>query len=390
MTVLFWILFIAFFYAYFGYAVLLFIITRFRPRSAKSELPENTEEWPEVSLFITSYNEIDILDKKVENCTTLDYPKDKLKVVFVTDGSNDGSYEYLLRYSHIKVHHEEPRKGKVNALNRGMQHTTSDIVIFTDANTHLNSDVIKLMAAHFSDPKVGCVAGRKKVENNDIASAAGAGEGLYWRFESWLKELDARFFAPVGAVGELFAIRRSLFEAVAPDTILDDMMISFNVLRKGYKLTYEPGAIASEKASFDVKEELKRKVRIAAGGIQALIRLRDLLNPFRHGRLAFQFFSHKVSRWTFAPWCFFLMYPVNAAIMFSDTEGIFWWLTFILQNFFYLLAFLGWISETSGQRFPPAFLPYYFTAINLATIKGQLRYCKGKQPAAWDKAKRML
>jgi len=390
MTVLFWILFFAFFYAYFGYAIVLFVITRFGPARSKAELPEKIEDWPEVSLFITAYNEKEILNEKIANCTALDYPEDKLKLVFVTDGSTDGSQDYLSQFKHIAVHHEETRKGKINAMNRGMQHTSSEIVVFTDANTRLNPEAIKLIAAHFSDPKVGCVAGRKKVENNQLASAAGAGEGLYWHFESWLKELDARFFAPVGAVGELFGIRRALFEPVAPDTILDDLMISFSILRKGYKLTYEPGAIASEKASFDVKEELKRKIRIAAGGIQAMIRLRDLLNPFRHARLAFQFFSHKVSRWTFAPWCFFLMYPVNAVIMFSDTDGVFWWATFILQNFFYLLAFLGWMSETAGQRFAPAFLPYYFTAINLATIKGQLRYCKGKQPAAWDKAKRLL
>lgn len=390
MTILFWILIIAVVYTYFGYAIILYLITRFIPPKPVPSPIEQPEDWPEVCLFITAYNELPILAGKLDNCRALDYPKEKLNIVFVTDGSDDGSPEFLSSQPGITVYHDETRKGKINAMNRGMSFVKSPVVVFTDANTRLNPEAIKLMAAQFSDPKVGCVAGRKRVISSDQPTAADTGEGLYWRFESWLKQLDDRFYAPVGAVGELFAIRGSLFEPVAPDTVLDDLMISFQILQKGYRLTYVPGAIASEWASFNVGEELKRKVRIAAGGIQALVRLRHILNPVKNFKLAFQFFSHKVLRWTLAPWCFFLLYPVNGIIMVSDTDGIFWWVTFMLQSFFYLLVLLGWMSETAGQRFAPAFLPYYFTAINLATIRGQLRYCKGKQPAAWDKAKRML
>lgn len=389
MIALFWILFFLFFYAYFGYAILMYALTRFVPEKKSPILPPEQHLWPEVCLFVTAYNERTILKEKVENCFDLNYPREKMKFVFVTDGSTDGSDHYLRQFDGIIVYHEQERKGKINAMNRGMEHVSSDIVVFTDANTHLNKEAIMLIAGQFMDEGIGCVAGRKRVVSPGKSNAAGAGEGLYWKFESWLKKLDDRFYAPVGAVGELFAIRRTLFEPVAADTILDDMVISFSILSQGYRLTYLPEAVATETASFNVKEELKRKIRISAGGLQTMFRLSGILNPLRNWRLAFQFFSHKVSRWTFAPWCLFLLYPVNLLILCDHHESYFWWLSFFAQNIFYLLALSGWASESFSRRFAPAFLPYYFTAINLATIKGQIRYFRGKQSAAWDKAKRM-
>jgi cellulose synthase/poly-beta-1,6-N-acetylglucosamine synthase-like glycosyltransferase len=389
MTVIFWILTLLFIYAYFGYALLLYVITRFIPEKKKPVLSPDHNDWPTVTLFITAYNETDILKQKVENCFALNYPADKLDIAFVTDGSTDGSEKYLSTIEGIKVFHEPARKGKINAMNRGMKFIGTEVVIFTDANTQLNPEAVQLIAAQFTDPTVGCVAGRKKVVSGTHENAAGAGEGLYWQFESWLKKLDARFFAPVGAVGELFSIRKALFEEVPFDTILDDMVISFRILQKGYRLTYVPGAIASETASFNMNEELKRKIRIAAGGIQTLFRMLPLLNPFRYPRLSFQFFSHKVSRWTFAPWCFFLLFPVNIVIFTDRPNNLFWVSILMFQTIFYVLALIGWIAEEQGKKISLTHLPYYFTAINLATIRGQFRYLKGKQPAAWDKARRM-
>lgn len=389
MTILFWILLFAVFYTYIGYAILLFFLTIFKKKKRDSEIEDTTLDWPEVSLFITAYNEKSILKEKIENCFSLDYPKGKLKIVFVTDGSNDGSQDFLQQFPEITVYHEAERRGKINAMNRGMQFITSPIVIFTDANTSLNKEAIKVITAKFFDQTVGCVAGSKKVISTDKASAAEAGEGVYWKFESWLKAKDAEFHSAVGAVGELFAIRTELFEPVPADTVLDDFIISFNIVSKGYFLKYAPNAIASETASFNVAEELKRKVRIAAGGMQTFFRMKHLLNPFRYGKLSFQYFSHKVSRWTFAPWCFFLLYPVNMLIAISEPENYFFILTLIFQSIFYLIVFLGWIFEKISLRVKLIFLPYYFTAINLATIRGQFRYFLGKQSAAWDKAKRL-
>jgi cellulose synthase/poly-beta-1,6-N-acetylglucosamine synthase-like glycosyltransferase len=390
MILIFGILVFAVFYTYFGYALLIALLTIGfkRKQTKRTHTPES--KLPEVCLFITAYNEYSILAEKIQNCRELDYPKQKLKIVFVTDGSNDGSPEFLATYPEITVYHENERRGKINAMNRGMQFVKSPIVVFTDANTSLNPEAIKVIAYEFSDPKVGCVAGRKRVIPTGAESAAEAGEGLYWKFESWLKAKDAQFHSAVGAVGELFAIRTELFEPVEPDTILDDLIISFRIVEKGFRLAYVPGAVASEKASFNVREELKRKTRIAAGGIQTMLRTRKLLNPLRNGRLAFQYFSHKVTRWTFAPWCFFLLLPVNIVLALDEQpEQWHFKVLLILQLTFYILGLFGYIFEKSRIKNMISFIAYYFIAINMATIIGQFRYLKGKQSAAWDKAKRI-
>ncbi|MBN1926729.1 MAG: glycosyltransferase family 2 protein, partial [Prolixibacteraceae bacterium] len=341
MKILFWILFLTLFYTYPGYAVLIFFLTLFKKRKKNIEKPLSEEELPEICLFITAYNELPILPEKVENCRNLDYPENKLKIVFITDGSNDGSQDFLKQLNNISVYHNQERKGKMHAMNRGMQYVKSPLTVFTDANTSLNREALKEIAFSFKSPEVGCVAGRKKVINTGSSSAAETGEGLYWRFESWLKENDARLNSAVGAVGELFAIRTSLYEPVENDTVLDDLIISFRIIEKGYHIKYAPKAIASEKASFDVKEELKRKKRIAAGGLQTLFRMPGLLNPFKYGLLSFQYFSHKVTRWTIAPWCLFLLFPANLAILFIFPNNIFYLTMFILQCLFYLSTLIG-------------------------------------------------
>ncbi len=390
MKLIFWVFVFAVFYTYAGYAIILFFLTLFKKKEESPALPEEEKEWPEVCLFVTAYNEKPILEEKISNCLTLDYPKDKLKIVFVTDGSDDGSYEFLRTIPDISVYHESERKGKINAMNRGMTFISSPIVIFTDANTKLNIESIKLIANEFFDPQIGCIAGRKKVISTNNSSASETGEGLYWKYESWLKTKDSEFNMPIGAVGELFAIRTELFEPVAKDTVLDDFIISFNILDKGFRIKYVPDAIASETASLNVAEELKRKIRIAAGGIQTAIRLKKFLNPLRYPKLSFQFFSHKISRWTYTPWLLFSLLPLNLLIIIfeSDPQSLFT-VIFILQSIIYIAAVLGWIFEKINIHLTPLFIPYYFIAINLATIKGQFRYFSGNQKSAWERAKRL-
>ncbi|MCF8359575.1 MAG: glycosyltransferase family 2 protein [Prolixibacteraceae bacterium] len=389
MKIFFWILFFSVFYTYIGYAVIIYLLALFRKKGEKPETGIPNDELPPVSLFITAYNEKPILAEKMTNCLQLDYPKNKLQIVFVTDGSTDGSPEFLKAYDGVTVYHHPERRGKMHAMNRGMQFVKNPFVIFTDANTALNPEAIKEIIGEFSNPRVGCVAGRKKVINTGANSASETGEGLYWKFESWLKENDARLYSAVGAVGELFAIRTSLFEPVENDTVLDDLIISFRILEKGYRLSYAPGAIASEKASFNVQEELKRKKRIAAGGLQTLFRMPGLLNPFKYGMLSFQYFSHKVTRWTFSPWCLFLMFPVNLTIVLAYPQNVLFIIFFSVQVLFYLAAFLGWLLDRKQVHLKILFIPFYFTAIHAATIAGQFRYFRGKQPASWEKAKRI-
>jgi cellulose synthase/poly-beta-1,6-N-acetylglucosamine synthase-like glycosyltransferase len=388
LKLLFWIFFSLLVYAYLGYPFLLFFITRIK---RKNEEKMFTGYEPEVCLFVTAYNEKDFLRQKVENSFQLDYPREKVQYVWVTDGSDDGTPDLLRKYDQLEVYHEPARRGKMHAMNRGMKFVKAPVVIFSDTNTILNKPAIREIVACFSNPKTGCVAGEKRIMEKEADAAAAAGEGLYWRFESWVKRMDAELNSAVGAVGELFAIRRELFEEVETDTILDDFIISLRIAQKGYKIDYTPNAYAEETASLNVKEELKRKIRIAAGGVQTLFRLKGLLNPFKYGVLSWQYFSHKVLRWTLAPISLFLLFFTNGAIVFTNFAAAsmnFYTLFFYIQVVCYLLALVGWYLENRELRLKLLFVPYYFLAINYAAIRGIFRYFRGKQSASWEKSKR--
>ena len=393
MEILFWILFLIVFYTFAGYAILLAILLFLkRLFSEKRIYPAiETEALPRICMFVTAFNEADYVDMKVKNMMELDYPTEKMQFLWITDGSNDGTPELLKKYPLMEVHHLPERNGKIHAMNRGMQFVDAPIVIFSDSNTTLCRDAAKIIVQTFGDPKVGCIAGEKRVLSKNTDNAAGSGENLYWKFESWVKRMDSDLNSAVGAVGELFAIRSDLFKEVENDTILDDFVISLRIAEKGYHIAYTPDAYAMETASVNVAEELKRKVRIAAGGLQTIARLKGLLNPFKHGLLSWQYISHKVLRWTIAPIALFCLPIANFFIILpaTQTPGFpFYLYFFYFQMLMYLLALLGWMLERHKFRFKLLFVPYYFTAMNYASIRGWVRFLKGKQSVNWEKSKR--
>jgi len=392
LEIIFWLLFVILLYTYAGYALLLYILVKLKRIIHKKQenLPSEKFE-PEVCLFVTAFNEKDYVHQKVRNSFALDYPQEKIQYLWITDGSDDGTPDLLKAYNRLEVHHQPERKGKINAMNRGMQYVKAPIVIFSDTNTLLGENAIREIVRKFADEKVGCVAGEKRIAQKEAESAAGAGEGLYWKFESWVKKMDGELNSAVGAVGELFAIRSNLFEEVENDTLLDDFIISLRIAEKGYKIAYSPEAYAEETASLNVKEELKRKIRIAAGGVQTLFRLKELLNPFRFGVLSWQYVSHKVLRWTVAPVSLFILLIVNLLIVVRKNlwpEPVWFSTFFYCQLFCYLLAFTGWYFENKKIRMKLLFVPYYFLSINYAAILGIFRYFKGKQTVNWEKSKR--
>ncbi|MDQ6761220.1 MAG: glycosyltransferase family 2 protein, partial [Bacteroidota bacterium] len=191
----------------------------------------------------------------------------------------------------------------------------------------------------------------------------------------------------VGAAGELFSVRTNLYEPVPPDTILDDFMISLRIASKGYRIAYEPDAFAMEDTSLNTSEELKRKIRIAAGGIQSILRLKSLLNPFKNPLLTFQYISHRVLRWTVTPFLMIITLALNIIIVFYDPQLIYK-LILIVQSLFYLFALAGWLFERRQIKIKPLFIPYYFCMMNAAVILGIRRYFLKGQNAAWEKAKR--
>jgi biofilm PGA synthesis N-glycosyltransferase PgaC len=388
MKILLWISLFITFYAFFGYGILLFILIKIkRLIKGKPVLPVvDMANLPTCTLVVAAYNEDGVMEEKIKNSLSLTYPANRLEFVFITDGSTDGTATIVGKYPQIRHMHSNERKGKIAAVHRAMETVNTEIVIFTDANTFLNTEALVNICRHYSDAKVGAVAGEKRVyADTDNATA---GEGFYWKYESKLKTWDSELYSVVGAAGELFSIRTELYVPVSPDTILDDFMISLLVAEKGYRVIYEPEAYATESASQNVTEELKRKIRIAAGGIQSIIWLRSLLNPFPTPVLSFQYVSHRVLRWTIVPFLMILALILNFIIVFSAEASFIYQLLLIAQVAFYLMAILGWVMEERNIKVKIFFIPYYFCMMNYAVLMGIRRYSLGKQSAIWEKAKR--
>jgi cellulose synthase/poly-beta-1,6-N-acetylglucosamine synthase-like glycosyltransferase len=371
--------------------ILLFILVKIkRIFAGKKADPIDNDYLPEVTLFVTAYNEKDYVDIKIKNSFELDYPKNKIKYLWITDGSNDGTPDLLKKYPEVKVYHEDARRGKIMAMNRGLQFVETPIIIFSDGNTLLGKDSVKKIVALFANPKTGCVSGEKRIMSTGADSAAGAGEGIYWKYESTLKRWDAELYSVVGAAGELFAVRTELMHEVEPDTLLDDFIISLRIAMSGYTIQYDPDAYAMETSSANVKEELKRKIRISAGGIQSVVRLSALLNFFKYGVLSFQYISHRVLRWTLAPLGLLIILATNLALAINDGlfEPQFYPILFWLQVVFYILALTGWYLQSRRIKVKALFVPYYFFIMNYAVYLGFFRYIKGKQSVNWERAKR--
>lgn len=392
LEIVFWLCLFIMFYSYIGYGILLYVLVKIKRTFSKNNTSNNKNDYePEVTLLVAAYNEKDFVEAKVKNSFELDYPKDKIKFIWITDGSNDGTPEILKQYKNIKVYHREERQGKIAAINRGIKFVDTPIVIFSDANTILGKKAVKEIVKLFRNSKVGCVSGEKRVASKDSDNASASGESLYWKYESTLKKWDAELYSVVGAAGELFALRTLLYEEVEKDTLLDDFIISLRIAMKGYTIQYNPEAYAIETASANVKEELKRKIRISAGGLQSIIRLMPLLNPFKYGILSFQYISHRVLRWTLSPLALFLIIPLNILLTFKSGymfNSDFYFVLLMGQIIFYLSVLIGWIIENFKTRIKVLFVPYYFFIMNLSVYLGLYRLITAQQSVNWERAQR--
>lgn len=384
MIYFFWACILVVVYTYFGYGICLFLLVKIK-RLFKGGEALSTYYEPNVTLLVAAFNEENFIKQKIENSLSLDYPRDKIIFLFVTDGSDDETPEIVKEFPEIKLLHQSKRQGKILAIERAMAYVRGDIVVFSDANTVLNKDALKNIVRHFSNDRVGVVAGEKRIMKMESDEAVGTGEGMYWKYESKLKKWDDELYSVMGAAGELFAIRTKLFEPIPGDTLIEDFYLSFKIVQKGYKIAYEPEAYALEEPSASVKEELKRKIRIAAGGIQSIVRLKALLNPFKYGIVTFQYVSHRVLRWTLAPLVLPIIFIIN---IFLWDQGWLYELIIIGQGSFYLAALLGLLFEKKHIRLKLLFIPYYFCMMNYAVYIGLFRYLRGTQSILWERAAR--
>ena len=375
-TTLFWLCLAIVVYTYVGYGLILYLLVFIKRLAIKAKpLADITDDClPEVTLMVCAYNEEDIISEKMSNIHSLDYPADRLHLVWVTDGSTDNTNSILSAYPDVKIVFSPERRGKSAALKHGIKEVSTEIVMMTDANTMLNPGAVREIVRLMQNPIVGCVSGEKKVKAKSDSDEAAQGEGLYWKYESTLKRLDSELYSAMGAAGELCVIRRQLMTDIPDDTLLDDFVISMEIVRMGYKIAYTSKAFAMEYGSADLHEESKRKRRIAAGGLQSSWRLRSLMNPLRHPVVAFQFVSHRVLRWTITPVCLFALIPLNTILVLSG-EGIIYTIIWILQILFYASALAGMkISK-------------YFVFMNLNVFRG-MAYLMNNTSGTWEKAKR--
>lgn len=400
LKVFFWICLFLVCYTYFGYGLLLWMLVQLKRivkgRTAKAVLPADGE-LPHVTLMICAYNEQDVVDIKMQNTRQLDYPKDKLHVMWVTDGTTDDTNERLAAYPDAEIVYTPERKGKTAALNHGISQVKTPLTVMTDANTMINPEAIREIVRCFMDPQVACVAGEKRVKARHEGQNAAEGEGLYWRYESTLKRLDSELYSAMGAAGELNAIRTELYEPMPETALLDDFVMSMRLVGQGFRIAYAPDAYAMEYGSANLEEESKRKRRIAAGGLQSVWWLRHMMIGMSHSShpdhlskrlvVAFQFVSHRVLRWSITPLALFALFPLNLLLLFASGSLIYQ-LLFLLQLFFYLSALTGHILKVSGRRNKLLYIPCYFLFMNLNVFLGIGYLMSHKDSGTWEKARR--
>lgn len=390
LKIAFWTCLVLVCYTYVGYGVLLWLLVsvkRFvKGKSKTMDLPAD-ETLPEVTFMVCAFNEEDVVAMKMQNISEMDYPSDKLHVMWVTDGSTDHTNERLSQYEGVEVVFNPERRGKTAALNHGLSMVKSEITVMTDANTIVNREAIRAIVRVMQDPKVACVAGEKRVTARHEGQAAAEGEGLYWRYESALKRLDSELYSAMGAAGELNAIRTKLYEPMPENALLDDFVMSMRMVDQGYRIAYTPEAYAMEYGSADLHEESKRKRRIAAGGLQSVWWLRRMMNPLRNFTVAFQFVSHRVLRWTITPIALIALVPLNAALVLMNA-GTLYAVIGLLQVLFYAAAFSGWLTEHFGRKQKVLYVAYYFIFMNINVFRGMAYLRTQRGSGAWEKAKR--
>ena len=335
---------------------------------------------PTISLLIAAYNEEKVIADKLVNAMKLDYPADKLEIVVGSDGSTDRTNEIVQAFAsaqpQIKLLAYLHREGKVNVLNKAVQQCAGEIVVFSDANAFYNASALKHMAGHFANPEIGCVAGEKKMKIADDQDWIGENEGLYWKLESFIKRQESRLKTVIGADGAMYAIKKSLFTTLPRDTSVDDFLISMLIVLQGYRIVYEPRAFSCEAAGRSLAEELKRKVRIAAGNYY---NLRYLQGLWGWNLLSYLFISHKLLRWA-SP---FIFIALTLCLFVQAFNPVYAWLLALLLAS-YGIAALGYCCEQKLLKYRVVSLITHFYLAVYAQFSGWIKYCKGTQKAIWE------
>jgi cellulose synthase/poly-beta-1,6-N-acetylglucosamine synthase-like glycosyltransferase len=379
---LFWICFSGVTYAYLGYPLIVWMISRFYSDPvSRFDFVQPQAEWPFVSIVIAAYKEEKVILPRLINATLLDYPADRLEILVGVDGMEDCTGDLVGEFedSRVRLVQYPVRRGKASVLNDTVPLARGEIVVFSDANTMTRSDSIKQLVRHFRDERVGAVCGR--LELIDPGSGQNV-DGIYWKYENFLKGCEGRINGLLGVNGGIYALRRNLYQPLPANAIVDDFLVGMRVHLNGRRLIYDPTAIALEETPTTIGQEFHRRTRIGAGGFQSLQWLWPLLAPSR-GWIAFTFWSHKVFRWL----CPLFMIGCLVANIGLAARPIYRVLL-IGQLGFYFTAVvgMGWLTEIRLPRLLR--LPGMFVSMNVALLVGLWRSLIGIRGGTWKRTER--
>ena len=366
-------------YAYLLYPLILSLMSASK-RAVRHVAPET---WPHVSLVIAAHNEEAVLGEKLENSLALDYPPDRIQIIVASDGSTDATEVIAASYADrgVVLHQVEQRGGKTQAQNEAVRLAQGEFIVFSDANSMYDVQALKRIIEPFADPAVGCVCGELRYANPD-GDAAGKGEGLYWRYEQFLKRRESVLSSTLGANGAIYALRRDMFEELDAD-IISDFIMPVRVWRRGFRIVYEPDAIAEERSGGTFADEFHRRTRIIARSLRGLWSERGVLNPLAHGWFAVQMISHKLMRWM-VPLAMIAAFASNALLRGIAPYGLF----FDVQLVLYGLAILGNLLPAQLGRLALFYIPAHFVAINAGALLGLLRFLSGRSYRIWQPTSR--
>jgi cellulose synthase/poly-beta-1,6-N-acetylglucosamine synthase-like glycosyltransferase len=365
-------------YVYIGYPVCLWCLNK-ATKNRNVNLDENF--LPSVTLMISCYNEIDVVEEKIRNSLALDYPKDQLSIIVISDGSDDGTDEVALSFQaqRVSLVRQDGRLGKTSAINLAMQECTSDIVVFSDANAMYKTDAIKKLTRNFNDVSVGYVVGAALYTNGQENSAA-ASENLYWMYEIALKTMESNVHSVVGGDGAIYAIRRDLFKKMDAKDI-NDFVNPLQIIEQGYRGVFDKEAICTEETAGDFSKEYKRKQRIVNRSFRGLLKVKSVLNPFKFGFFSFQVISHKLLRWL-QP-IFILLFATGSILLALKEYSVFSNVSQVGILFLWL-AQIGYLKSRQQYISKIFFIPYYFVMVNYYSLLGVVSALMGNIQVIWS------
>lgn len=362
-------------YIYIGYPLLVYLVSLIRPLKVKRESIK-----PTVTVLITAYNEEKDIRAKLENTLQIDYPKEKLEILVASDGSTDKTDDIVREFAGqgIKLFRQEGRVGKTTTQNNAVEQALGEIILFSDATTMYQPNVLQEMLPNFADETVGCVAG-KLIYVDSNQTTIGMGAKSYWNYETFLKEAESRACSLIGASGCLYAVRREAYKPMYAEAC-SDFLIATVMYEQGLRTIYEPNAVCVEETNNKSDKEMKMRVRVISQTFTDLWRNRKMMNPLRSGFYAIELISHKLLRYA-VPLFLFLIFFSNAFLAFYSLA---FEIVFLLQFGFYAMALIAWFVERNGVRLGILAIPLYFSLTNLASLIGFYKFLRGERYARWE------